>query len=237
MCKQSDINEKMRAILVDWLVEVHVKFRLVPETMYLTVNLLDRFLEVRAVPRQELQLVGVTAMFVASKYEETRPPRTRDFVYITNNAYTRDQIHAMEKRMLHALDFNVTVPTQNCFLTHFVEVACASPKTEQLAAFYSERCLQEYAMLKHLPSIVAASAVYIAQCAMDASPAWTPALIRHTTYVEPEIQPCVNDMLEVLECGKDSRLQAVRKKYTREEFLEVALMPLPGAESILQQPE
>ena len=232
MRKQSDINEKMRAILIDWFVDVHLKFRLVPETLYLSVNLLDRFLEMFEVQRGKLQLVGIAAMFIASKYEETFPPKASDFVHVTNKAYTQDALRAMEKTMLHALDFKVTVPTQHSFLVRFVKVACASSKTEQLADFYSECCLLEYAMLKYLPSVVAASAVYIAQRAMASSPAWTPALIRHTTFTEATIQPCVKDMLKVLENAKISSLQAVRKKYTREKFLEVALVPLPSEESI-----
>ena len=100
MEKQEDINEKMRGILIDWLVEVHLKFKLVPESLYLTVNLIDRFLEKDQVNRQKLQLVGVTAMLIACKYEEIYPPIVKDFVYITDNAYTKDEILAMERKML-----------------------------------------------------------------------------------------------------------------------------------------
>ena len=84
-----DINEKMRGILVDWLVEVHLKFKLMPETLFLTANLIDRYLATRAVSRKNLQLVGVTAMLVASKYEEIWAPEVRDFVYISDKAYDR----------------------------------------------------------------------------------------------------------------------------------------------------
>ncbi len=90
----------MRAILIDWLVEVHLKFKLVPESLYLTVNLIDRYLEREQVNRQKLQLAGVTAMLIACKYEEIYPPIVRDFVYITDNAYTKEEILAMERRML-----------------------------------------------------------------------------------------------------------------------------------------
>ena len=94
MSTQTDINDKMRAILIDWLVEVHLKFKLMPETLYLTVNLIDRFLSKKPVTRKNLQLVGVTAMLVASKYEEIWAPEVRDFVYISDKAYTRDQARA-----------------------------------------------------------------------------------------------------------------------------------------------
>ena len=96
MIHQTDINEKMRSILIDWLVEVHLKFKLVPETLFLTVNLIDRYLERKVVMRNRLQLVGVSAMLIACKYEEIYAPEVRDFVFITDNAYTRDQIFLME---------------------------------------------------------------------------------------------------------------------------------------------
>jgi len=89
MHNQPDINEKMRAILIDWLVEVHLKFKLVPETLYLTVNLIDRYLEKVPVMREKLQLAGVTAMLIASKYEEIYAPEVQDFVYITDKAYSK----------------------------------------------------------------------------------------------------------------------------------------------------
>jgi len=92
MARQVDINEKMRAILVDWIIEVHLKFKLLPETLFLTINLIDRYLERVQIKRNNLQLVGVTAMLIASKYEEIYAPEVRDFVYITDNAYTKEEI-------------------------------------------------------------------------------------------------------------------------------------------------
>ena len=92
MENQAHINERMRSILVDWLVEVHLKFKLVPETLYLTINLIDRYLERQEVSRPRLQLVGVTSLLIASKYEEIYPPELRDLVYICDRAYTRGEV-------------------------------------------------------------------------------------------------------------------------------------------------
>ena len=129
MLIQTDINDKMRAILIDWLVEVHLKFKLMPETLFLTHNLIDRFLSKKVVTRKNLQLVGVTAMLLASKYEEIWAPEVRDFVYISDRAYTRDQILNMEKIMLNVLRFNLTVPTPFNFLARFFKAAgCAEDK-------------------------------------------------------------------------------------------------------------
>ena len=89
---QQYINERMRSILVDWLVEVHLKFKLVPETLYLTVNIIDRYLAQTEVTRPKLQLVGVTALLIASKYEEIYPPELRDLVYICDRAYSKNEV-------------------------------------------------------------------------------------------------------------------------------------------------
>lgn len=106
---QPYINERMRAILVDWLVEVHLKFKLVPETLYLTVNLIDRFLEREEVSRPKLQLVGVTCLLIASKYEEIYPPELRDLVYICDRAYTRGDVSA------HATGLPFPESDSHCF--------------------------------------------------------------------------------------------------------------------------
>jgi len=89
MKKQSDINESMRAILVDWLIDVHLKFKLLNETLFLTVNIIDRYLSLKTtITRSKLQLVGVAAMLISTKYEEIYPPTVKDLVYITDSAYS-----------------------------------------------------------------------------------------------------------------------------------------------------
>lgn len=103
---QPDINERMRAILVDWLIEVHYKFELMEETLYLTINLIDRFLAVvtHHVPRKKLQLVGVTALLLACKYEEVSVPVVDDLIVISDKAYTRREVLDMVKTIFLHLD-------------------------------------------------------------------------------------------------------------------------------------
>lgn len=79
----------MRGILNSWLVEVHLKFKLLPETLYIAINLIDRFIEKCLVVRKEYQLLGITAMMIASKYEERYPPNIEDFIHISDNTYNR----------------------------------------------------------------------------------------------------------------------------------------------------
>lgn len=171
MSEQLDITERMRAILIDWMVEVHVKFKLLTETMFLSVNLVDRFLAIKPVTRTKLQLVGITAMLLASKYEEIYSPEVRDFIHIADSAYTRDEVLRMERLMLTTLDFNLSASTPLHFLRRFSKASKSDSRTHTLSKYLSELTLTEYSMLKYLPSQIAAASVYIAR-RMTGRSAW-----------------------------------------------------------------
>ena len=162
MSTQNDINSKMRAILIYWLVEVHIKFRLVPETLYLCVNIIDRYCGLVQVKRSKLQLVGVTALLIACKYEEIYPPEVRDCVYITDRAYQSNEVLGMEQDIVHKLGFKITVPTAFPFLQRFFTMVKASKLVQHASSYYTERTLQEHDMLKYRPSVICASAVILA---------------------------------------------------------------------------
>ena len=162
MDRQTELNGMMRSILVDWLIEVHMKFRLLPETLYLCVNIIDRYLSLKEVPRNKLQLVGVTALLVACKYEEIYPPEVKDCVYITDRAYTRQDVLDMEAEVVKTLKFSLTVPTAHPFLQRFLHITDASSTVRNLANYYMERMLQEHSALKFKPSLLAATAVCLA---------------------------------------------------------------------------
>lgn len=157
MTKQCDINEKMRAILIDWLIEVHDKFDLMGETLFLTVNLIDRFLSQKTVVRKKLQLVGLVSMLLACKYEEVSVPVVGDLILISDKAYSRKEVIEMvptthhffhscfnqiflcenfteflcflqETMMLNCLQFNMSVPTPFVFLQRFLKAAQSDKK-------------------------------------------------------------------------------------------------------------
>ena len=152
----------MRAILIDWLVGVQMKFRLQPETLYLCVNIIDRYLSRAHLRRRRLQLLGITALFVACKYEEIYPLEVKDCVYVTDRAYNRQEVLDMECDIVMVLGFKMTVPTAYPFLQRFLHVTNAPKMIRNLASFYTERMLQEYCMLNFRASLVASAAVCLA---------------------------------------------------------------------------
>ncbi|KAI4350221.1 hypothetical protein L6164_004694 [Bauhinia variegata] len=213
MTRQTDLNEKMRAILIDWLIEVHYKFELMEETLFLTVNLIDRFLEHRVVLRKKLQLVGVTAMLIACKYEEVSVPTVEDFVLITDKAYTRNEVLDMEKLMLNTLQFNMSAPTPYVFMRRFLKAAQSDKKLSLLSSYMIELCLVEYKMLKFPPSLLAAAAIYTAQCSLYQFKQWTKTSEWYTAYSEEQLLECSREMVTFHQKAGTGKLTGVFKKY------------------------
>jgi len=222
MDDQPDVNEKMRAILVDWLVDVHIRFKLLPETLYLTVNLIDRYLEKEHVMRDKLQLVGVTAMLIASKYEEIYPPEIKDFIYITDNAYGRDEILSMEQTVLKVLAFNLNVPSRYRFLQRFSKITGATPTIFSLAQYLIELSLLEMSMLKYGSSIIAASALYVAYKLVDKEASWNQMAAKEIGYDSQNLATCAKEVLALMQSTAKSTLQAIRKKFSSPVHFEVA---------------
>ncbi|KAG2298275.1 hypothetical protein Bca4012_009479 [Brassica carinata] len=220
--QQIDLNEKMRAILIDWLIEVHDKFDLMNETLFLTVNLIDRFLSKKAVLRKKLQLVGLVALFLACKYEEVSVPLVEDLVLISDKAYTRNDVLHMEKTMLSTLQFNVSLPTQYPFLRRFLKAAQADKKCEVLASFLMELALVEYEMLRFPPSLVAATAVYTAQCTIDGFRKWNSTCEFHSHYSEDQLMECCRKMVSLHQRAGTGKLTGVYRKYSTFKFGYIA---------------
>ncbi|KAJ1285853.1 hypothetical protein BS78_03G309900 [Paspalum vaginatum] len=226
---QVEINSKMRAILADWIIEVHHKFELMPETLYLTMHIIDQYLSLQPVLRRELQLVGVSAMLIACKYEEIWAPEVNDFILISDSAYTREQILTMEKGILNKLEWNLTVPTVYMFLVRFLKAASPGIKIENemenLVFFFAELSLMQYGLVTHLPSVVAASAVYAARLTLKRAPLWTDTLTHHTGFRESELIECTKMLVSAHLTAPESKLRVVYKKYSSEQFGGVALRP------------
>ena len=220
MAKQKDINHRMRAILIDWLIDVHLKYKMVPQTMYISVNLIDRFLSMNETTRVKLQLVGVTSMFIASKYEEIYPPELKDFVYITDNAYVKSQVLDMESKMLGSLNFDITFPTQWSFLQIFRKKLDLDQKTFNYAWFLIELSLINYKMLKFKMSQIAASAIFIAIRTLNY---YNKAdFEKNTGYSESSIQECVKEINNYNIYNSTHSLQAIRRKFSSKKFDEVS---------------
>ncbi|KAL3353594.1 hypothetical protein AABB24_018357 [Solanum stoloniferum] len=225
---QKDINPSMRAILIDWLVEVAEEYRLVPDTLHLTINYIDRYLSGNLMDRQRLQLLGVACMMIASKYEEICAPQVEEFCYITDNTYFKEEVLQMESAVLNYLKFEMTAPTAKCFLRRFVRAAqglneVLSLQLEHLASYIAELSLLEYNMLCYAPSLIAASAIFLAKYILLPSvKPWNSTLRHYTLYQPSDLRDCVMALHSLCCNNNNSSLPAVREKYSQHKYKFVA---------------
>ncbi|XP_048430001.1 putative cyclin-B3-1 isoform X5 [Pyrus x bretschneideri] len=219
---QADITPHMRGILVNWLIEVHHKFELMQETLYLMVTLLDQYLSQVTIKKDDMQLVGLTALLLASKYEDFWHPRVKDLISISAETYTRAQVLGMEKAFLKKLKFRLNAPTPYVFMLRFLKAAQSETKLEHLAFYLIELCLVEYEALRFKPSLLCAAALYVARCTLQITPAWTPLLCKHARYEVSQIRDCAELILRFHKAARVGRLKVTYEKYSSPDLSGVA---------------
>ncbi|XP_052353690.1 G2/mitotic-specific cyclin-B3-like isoform X7 [Oncorhynchus keta] len=221
MSIQPSLNAGMRAILVDWLVEVQENFELNHETLYLAVKVTDHFLSAAPVNRENLQLIGSTALLIASKFEERCPPCVDDFLYVCDDAYKREEVIAMETSILQALGFDINIPVPYRFLRRYAKCVSASMETLTLARYVCELSLQEMDLVPERGSLLASACLLLALVTKELG-GWSPILVFHSGYRVSELVPVVRRLHSMLTSPPDDKLLAIRSKYSHKVFFEVA---------------
>ncbi|KAG7037777.1 Cyclin-A3-4, partial [Cucurbita argyrosperma subsp. argyrosperma] len=234
---QKDISANMRGILVDWLVEVAKEYKLVSDTLYLSISYVDRYLSLNAISRQKLQLLGVSAMLIASKYEEISPPHVEEFVYITDNTYNREEVVEMEADILKSLEFELGSPTIKTFLRQvqlrFTMIAQETYEFntlqfEFLGYYLAELSLLDYNCVKFLPSLIAASVIFLARFMIQPKKhPWTSRLEHFTGYKPADMKDCVLLVHDLYLSRRGGALAAIREKYKQHKYKFVSIMPSP----------
>lgn len=243
---QTEVTDRMRKILVDWLSDVVSEFKHHPETFFLAVDIIDRYLQVREVPRAKLQLVGITAILIAAKHEEVWPPTVNDCVVVTANTYTAREVIDMERDVACGLRFKFTVPTVYPLACRFLDSGSATQPVRDAAFMYLESAVHCYPLLTYLPSRIAAACValgglHISYNTVEESATtclsrfWTrdmSAVSRGIGF--EELQPVAEQLLQFAQrlCSSSSRLQAVRRKYLSQRYSAVAALDFPPVSTL-----
>ncbi|KAF1831862.1 A/B/D/E cyclin [Decorospora gaudefroyi] len=231
MDSQTELEWKMRGILVDWLLEVHTRFRLLPETLFLAVNIIDRFLSAKIVQLDRLQLVGVTAMFIASKYEEVLSPHVQNFRHVADDGFTEEEILSAERFVLAALNYDLSYPNPMNFLRRISKADNYDIHTRTLGKYLLEIGCLDHRFLAHPPSQVAAAAMYLARLVLERGP-WDATLTHYAGYTEEEIQPVLQLMIDYLSAPVVH--EAFFKKYASKKFLKASIVLRKWAKEYVQ---
>jgi hypothetical protein len=234
--KQQSVRPKMRAVLVDWLVEVHQRFELETQTLFLTVNYIDRYLAQAPVKSQRFQLIGVAALLIASKYEEIYPCDMDDLLYICERSYTKADLVDCERDLLNVFKFNLAVPSISSFLGYYLEHFEEEDELiGQLANYFAECSLLDFTFgANYEASVIACASLLAAYCYVENQApglVWNSRLVELSGYEVEEIVPCAQDLWSIL--IQPSDLTAISTKYSAAEFGEVAHFPLEDLEALL----
>lgn len=218
---------KMRSVLVNWLVDVHLNFNFFTETLHLTVGIIDRYLQENTdVGCKTLQLVGTASLLLAAKYEEMYLPGLSDFVYICDDMFSREQILEMEKKILQGLKFNLGRPLSVHFLRRFNKILCVKSEHHNLGKYLLELALLQYDLCHIDPSIQAAAAcclsVGILNNLSNPATAWTDTIIHYTTYTYDMIRETVLKFAVTLTKTETMKYQAIRSKYAASKFSKIS---------------
>ncbi|ODV77122.1 A/B/D/E cyclin [Suhomyces tanzawaensis NRRL Y-17324] len=221
--KQKHLKPKMRSILVDWLVEMHLRFRLLPESLFLAINLMDRFMSLEVVQIDKLQLLATGSLFIAAKYEEVFSPSVKNYAYFTDGSYTEEEILQAEKYILTILNFDLNYPNPMNFLRRISKADDYDVQSRTLGKYLLEITAIDYRFIGLKPSLCCASAMYLARLILGKSPVWNGNLIHYSGGYR------VNDMKVCAELIFQYLISPVEhdeffKKYATRKFMKASIL-------------
>ena len=222
---QKDINEKMRTVLIDWLVDVHAKFKLVPETLFLTINIIDRYLSKKSINRKYLQLLGITSMLLASKYEDIYPPEIKEFLFMTNNTYNREELIYLESDILDNIEFNLTYPTSLRFLEIYKVKVNLKEIDFYRCRYFIEIALFNYNCCHFSPRLIAGSSIYLNYKLNKIKNKYLEnKILKAIEYDIKEINPCLNFIISGIKQMNDpkNKYNAIKRKFGKEKYMKIS---------------
>lgn len=221
--KQRHLKPRMRSILVDWLVEMHLRFRLLPESLFLAINIMDRFMSLEIVQIDKLQLLATGSLFIAAKYEEVFSPSVKNYAYFTDGSYTEEEILQAEKYILTVLNFDLNYPNPMNFLRRISKADDYDFKSRTLGKYLLEITIIDYKFIGMKPSLCCAAAMYLSRLILESSPVWHGNLIHYSGGYH------VNDMRECIDLIFQYLIAPVEhdeffKKYAAKKFMKASIL-------------
>ncbi|KAL6925991.1 hypothetical protein ACO0SA_000601 [Hanseniaspora valbyensis] len=232
MLRHPNINQN-RDILVNWLVKIHNQFNLLPETLYLAVNIMDRFLCRELVALDKLQLVGTASLFIASKYEEVYSPSCKNFASVTDGACSEEDIKQGEVFILQTLNFKLDYPNPLNFLRRISKADEYHMDCRTVAKYLLEITIVDFRFVGIPPSKCAAAAFFLAKKMMG-RPYWDGNFIHYSGgYSKRQLQGCVKMMMEYLE--QPVIHEEFYKKYSTRRFCKASVASRDWAKRVIEQ--
>ena len=226
MKQQNEINYKMRAILIDWLIEVHYRYRFKRKTLLQTIMIIDLYLSKETISKINLQLLGIASLLISCKENEIFYPGTQEFVNMTNNAYTKSELLKMESHVLNSLNFEILSPSADEFYNILSKCFNFNKEQKFLGEYFMDSSLIDYSMLKYPPSIIAMACAYIVMKFYRIKKYKDLYSSNMVIGDSPKkyIKDCARDLCFFVKNLSNSSLKATKDKYSLEKFGKVAYL-------------
>ena len=221
---QTDIDQNMRGILIDWLYDIHDKCHYKDETLYQMIWIIDTYLSMVQVPRTKLQLVGAAALLISCKEHEITFLKLHEIAYLTANAYTTEEIAKMENTILKKLSFNIIAPAPLDFYNIISKAFKFDKKQYLLGKYFLETYLICYESVKYPASVVGVSCAYIVMKFfkfINYNELYSKDFI-NSSNPQKSIKDAAREICFIMKGIDSSRLSAVKNKYSTNENLNVA---------------
>jgi cyclin B len=221
--KQKQVDSKMREVLVDWLIEVHNRYKMRDETIFLAVRLIDKYLSLKPIEYDRFQLLGTASLMIAAKYEEIYPPKVKDFVYICANAYSRQDVLDMEARILTMLDFDLVFPSSIQFFGFFQKLYNFEATIRNLTYYILYGSLISHNFSRTSPRLLAYSAVIMANKAFknyEGIKSFKQSV--PDDFDDSQVNLCIFQIYNMLLAMKKSELSALRTRFSSEKYGNIA---------------
>jgi cyclin B len=224
MASQSDINIKMRAILVDWLIEMHEKFNFKSQTLYQTIWLIDTYLSLKYIRRSDFQLLGLGCMYISCKFNEIFYPILKDCIEISDGAYTKEDLLNIEKDILKTINYNVLPPSKEDFYNIIAKAFEFGEKQYYLGKFFMENSLIDYNMIKYPSSVIAVACSYIVMkfFKIENYKKLYSTRIIYDKCPQKIIKDSARELCFLVKNLNNSEFKAIKKKYSSDKFYNVA---------------
>ena len=222
MTLQKSINDKMRAILVDWLIDVHFRFDMKKKTLFNCVYIIDAFLSKNLIDRKYLQLLGMAALLISCKETEIMYPSLNSFLALSDFSYSLQELTNMERFVMKILDFDILAPTAEEFYAINAEYFKFGEKQRFFGEYFLDASLIDYNLLKYNQSTIAVACGYIVMKFFNLN--GVHSLLKNTgdNIKQIDVKNCARDLCFLVKNLSNSSLKATKNKYMSDKYMNIA---------------
>ena len=210
---QENITPHDRSILINWMQTVHYKLELSDETLFMAVSIVDRYLSSKKIQLENIQLLGSAAIYISVKMEEVYFIPSENLVFYSANSFNQDDLWNMERDALNEIGFKINVPTVWIFIQRYNSLLSSNTEGINLSSYLTKISLLLHDAVELLPSVLAASIIYLSRLILGISPKWPFRLRVYSRCSEKRVKTFAETLYHQLFENEDLSKSFIKRKF------------------------